>query len=158
MARRTALIATAAAAAALAALVLVAWLAWRGWLRTPLRAAALPPPRKPTPSEKVTARLINAMDHNMRSLELGEWFLDQVVRGGGCSADVRGIVERVPLANDVTRGELRTHLADLVVALCADGSGAGFQGQVAALRAALQPDGLLSGMNGYSIKSPVPLP
>lgn len=146
-----------ALATAAAVALLAAWLVWRRWLRTPRHAAALPPPRKPTPAEKIMARMINAMDHDLRSLELGEWFLDQVVAGGGCGAQVDAIVQRVPVINDITRAELRRHLSELLDALCIDGRG-GLATQVAALRAELQPGGLLGGMNGYSIKSSVLLP
>lgn len=131
------------------------------WLRLDSpRPQALPPPRPPTPAEKLVARLINAMDHDMRSLELGRWFLDQVRRQarerGGCEVvDVPGIVARVPGANEVTRAELRKHLTELVALLC---SGGQFDAQLDALARALLPDGLLGGMPGYRLTSARALP
>ena len=144
------------------------------------RTVAAPPGRALTNADKIIARLINAADHDMRSVELGRWFVRQVrsasaaIAPGDCTPEafpLAAIADRVPGANAVTKAELANHLADLVREACAV---AGARGDIAATLLDFEigalgpadgqtakPDqaaGLLLGMPGYALTSPVPLP
>lgn len=148
-------------------IVFTVFLFQKGRRDTP-RPVALPPPRKPDVSEKILARLINAVNYDMRSLQLGSWFLMQLRRQATSSSadacvrglDFEGIAAKVPGANPVTRAEVATHLRDLVYTLCATKDTSSLVQAIDDLEYdALNPrTGLLIGMPGYRRTSPVPLP
>jgi len=166
-----ALVLIAAAAVVAVAVVLVWWLRPKRMRRGPTvpNATAAPPFRTPTASDKILARMVNAVNHDMRSLELAQWFAAQLagaVRASGyaCGSqrplDYSGIAAKVPGANDVTKLELRSHMADLMAEACA-GSGKGSLADTLlrfGASAAHPATGVLAGMPGYSVKSAVPLP
>jgi hypothetical protein len=92
MARRDWILATTVILACVAAVVgLVLWLKARGKARSKAAdqstvqdegrlPAAEPPSRPPTRGDKLLASLINAMDADARSIELGRWFLSTLRR------------------------------------------------------------------------------
>lgn len=169
------ILAYAVVACFVAGFIGVVWLAARALRQPPQKRvpppggalpAARPPNRTPTEGDKILARLINAVDHDMRSIELGNWFLAEINRlrvpcdAGVRSAELLAIARRVPGANSVTQSELYGHLTDLVNELCRGGAArSAFASRVSSLRAtALSAGGLLLGMPGYSAKSNRPLP
>lgn len=120
-----------------------------------------PPPRKPTAADLAIAGMINAADHDMRSLELGHWFLDRVRQqydqGRGCDIDYDAIVQSLPGTNDVTRAEQASRLRRLMGIVCDDDD------PMAKLdfyrKAALDPvNGTVVALHKYPVRSPVPLP
>lgn len=160
-----------------------AWRAWRSRKSAPAATPSTPSPsgklkeatmpgRKPAEADAVTARLINAVNHDMRSLELGRWFFAQMRARAAASAtmcdrqtgtlDFADIARKVPGANAVTQAEVQTHLRDLARQICSLATSTG----VSAERAASQleavvfgaKDGILGGMPGYAAASPVALP
>lgn len=145
--------------AVLGGLVAVAMLADR----RRFNPTAAPPSRPLRESDKIIARMINAVNHDARSLELGRWFLFHLRRltaGYRCDPSVPldfwSIASRMPGANDITKLELQDHMRDLVREACA-------RGGVHKLRefeaSALDAhSGVLRGMPGYAERSPIRLP
>jgi hypothetical protein len=152
-----------------------------------LNTAALPPVRDPSLGDMALAGVINAIDADMRSIELGQWImqrLDRAIEGAdidqcGDARDLalQWIADEVPGANEVTRREIVKHLriiVNLAVVRCtADGSWArdrttpggraaakqSLRRALSAMRAsAFGKDGVLLGMPGYSERSRLPLP
>lgn len=127
------------------------------------KAVADPPFRPLTSAEKTMAALINAHDHDMRSLELGRWYVRQLralVKGTSCptNANFGAIAGKVPNANAVTKKEVERLLRELQADVCRGAKDVG-----AALdefeRMALHPStGVLAGMPGYAHTSPATLP
>lgn len=115
-------------------------------------------------SDKIIARMINAVNHDMRSLDLGWWFVNKLaLAGGSCAQGVDvGFVDQLPGANQVTRAELRGHATELAAEACAlsDRERTTFADALKKIgTAALDPDtGVLATMPGYTVKSAVPLP
>lgn len=147
-----------AALAALAVAAGFAVLASRSFVRNddtrPAHEQALAPRRRLTVPETVLARAINAVDYDMRSLELGEWIVSRV-RSGGCGTDAWAIASALPRLNDVARAEVQRHVAYLLRVSCA----LGLQRTMDDLDRELDPaSGVLAGMPGYSARSRVALP
>lgn len=148
------------------------WLLARRRAQTRPNITAAPPFRKPTDGDKIIARMINAANYDLRSLELGDWLVSQLSRaivaaGATCQSrdkiDYYALVNKIPGVNDVTKMELQNHMRDLVGVACSRVAATTPQQLVAELRrmadAAVNPDkGLLVGMPGYSVKSAVVLP
>jgi hypothetical protein len=163
--------------AVLAVVVLVAWRrrgAWQLWrLWAGRRAAAAPPARKPAASDQTLADAINAVNADMRSLELGRWYVAQLRKRatGACAAPAAAdkacaqIADLVPGANEVTRREVRGHLGDLLDLACADAAASGESVDTVLARYGQSAfglpggaPGLLAGMPGYAQRSPRALP
>lgn len=152
-------------------LVTSAWTALKRIGMKSRNATAAPPFRRLTESDRIISRLINAVNHDMRSLELARWFIAQLASsaansqfacGKGDALDVAAIAAKVPGANEVTRAELAAHLGDLVREACARKPQTPRE-FAAVLRefgdSAYHPvHGILKGMPGYSVGSSVPLP
>lgn len=163
-------VAAGAAAGCLLMLAVSAWIALAR-IEPSRNATAAPPFRRLTESDRIISRLINAVNHDMRSLELARWFIAQLASsaadgqyacGKGDSLDVAAIAAKVPGANEVTRAELAAHLGDLVREACARKPQTPRE-FAAVLRefgdSAYHPvHGILKGMPGYSVGSSVPLP
>lgn len=124
------------------------------------RSVALPPFRPPTKNDKLVAELINAHNYDMRSLELGRWYLRQLKALGSdkCSAPpVKSIVDKVPGLNEVTKVEVYRVLRELWSGVCETGNPSRALDDLE--RVSLHPTkGLLSGMPGYSVNSSIALP
>lgn len=135
---------------------------------------AAPPPRKPSASDQILARAINAVNHDMRSLELGGWLasrlgaaLSKVPGGDPCAPGARvdfGFLNALPGASALTKSELRGHLQALLKDACrraalAGGGATALTALRDSVRDALDPaTGTLVGMPGYSVLSRVKLP
>lgn len=158
-----------AVAIAIAAL-LVVW-ALRRTAPAPINEAAVAPSRPPTAEDKALARLINAIDADMRSIELGRWFVRALVArvevAPSCSdamtVDVGAIARAVPGANEIAQAEVRKHLRDVLALAAASCDPTRPGASVAdALRrmdvSAFGARGTLRGMPGYATTSKVPLP
>lgn len=174
MKRRTTVLALAAVGAALVAGSTAWW--WFGASK-PLHNAALPPRRVPSEGEKLLAALINVVDADMRSLELGRWYVRRLQAAArrlpfvDCATvvdaiDYGAIARDVPRANDVTRREIEWLLRQLVREAAAECSVERvvetdrFVGllDAYAVLAFDRDHGLLWGMPGYSRYSRLPLP
>ena len=178
-----------------AALVLIVWWVWLrkkkvvgGGEEAAIEStdhglhAPLPPSRTPGRSDKIVAVLINNLNADMRSLEIGRWFFkrlraqvmtkNSVKCGGGNYSDfnLEAIAAAVPGANDVTMGvtvkALRALVDEVRVSHCSGAAGAKTVSRDAFMQtlddfeaSALAPGrGVLLGMNGYALKSRLPLP
>lgn len=170
------------AAGAVAALVVAstAWWWFRGGpaplQRPPLHVTALEPRRSPTHSDKLLAALVNAVDADMRSLELGRWYVRRLQTAVAAlpyvdcatvaeAIDYAAIARDVPGANDVTRREVARLLRQLVedaTYKCPDRilDAAQFANVLAGygVLAFDRRDGLLWGMPGYTARSRLRLP
>lgn len=147
---------------------------------TPLAVVARPPSLPLTRSDSVLARLINAIDADMRSIELGKWFLAamraQVPVGTtlGCDDIVdmfayERIAAAVPGINDVTKRETVKTLRALASMLSVEACDMAYKSTVTSddLLAVLDKyeksafddrQGVLLGMPGYSTASRLALP
>ena len=88
------------------------------------RSAASAAKTPPTPAATLIGDLINNANYEMRSLELGRWFLNRLraeLRAGRSCGDVdhEAIVARLPGTNAVTRAEQAKHLRALLALACA---------------------------------------
>lgn len=155
----------------------VFYFARRGDVDAPLPVAA-PPRRRVTRADHLLSSLINAQNADMRSIELGRWFVASLRRVAAsfpgsmnCDAFVDAvpydaIAARVPRINDVARRETARLLRELLAHAAAD-CGVGGVVDPRAVDAALagfgeaafdDVDGLLWGVNGYTARSRAPLP
>ena len=139
---------------------------------TPVHVVAQPPARRPTKSDMALARLINTIDADMRSIELGRWFVYSLatrlysvrVCSDALRYDFAGIARRVPGANAVTQREIQKHLEAimrLAMASCPnDGNPRPSLGRALERMelSAFGINGTLRGMPGYANKSRLPLP
>lgn len=145
----------------------------------PLNTVAREPVRSLTKTDSLLARLLNAIDADMRSIELGRWFVAalraQLPRGGviDCNNvlnvfDYDSIAARVPRINAVTRRETAATLRALVeetalkvcdVPTARDTTPSALAGVLTAVEeSAFGASGVLLGMPGYSPRSRLPLP
>ena len=140
----------------------------------PINVIARPPMRKLTQGEKDLARVINAIDADMRSIELGRWFLRRLrdraqdaEDGASCAqiasdVEYRDIAADVPGINAVTERETVANLRRLMrslAATCKSGERDELVARIDELReSALGSTGILRGMPGYSEWSRVDLP
>lgn len=130
----------------------------------PLNLTAREPGRPLGESDKILARMINNVNADMRSIELGIWFIrklkESVKPQVSCTdpgIDFGGIVAQIPETNEITRSELMTDLRDLFRLACANGDIVRALDQMSF--DAFDPEsGVLLGMPGYSLKSRLPLP
>lgn len=143
----------------------------------PMHNAPQPPSRTPTKPDKLLAALVNNLNADMRSVEIGTWFLKRLAAQAmtkdviKCTDqntfDYFAIANAIPGANDVTKQMtvkgLRA-LVDTVLQKYCDGDTTTiapdqFINEMESYaRSAFGPDGVLLGMNGYSMKSRLPLP
>lgn len=147
-----------------------------------IRDVAAPPSSAPSRSDRIVASLINNLNADMRSLEIGRWFFARLRAqalaqwgnaGIKCSDDyfkLEAIAAAVPGANEVTAAAtvkaLRALVDEAKRAQCGGGAAMGEVPREAFLKtldqfqaSALAPGrGVLLGMNGYSEKSRLPLP
>jgi hypothetical protein len=150
--RTTTALLLAAVVVAIAAAV-VAW-----WTR---RRGPPPSPGKLTGPLPILADMINAVNYDMRSVELGRWLLTELqtqIEARGCGGvDYESIAAAVPGANDVTKTELQKHLRDLVAYTCASSRAPPAETlQQIEIRAFDAADGALT--SAYADASPVALP
>ena len=135
----------------------------------------LPPTTPLTDGDKALAALLNVVDADMRSIDLGRWFV-KGLRWVLSNSDIKTckdvamvsedqlavIADKVPGANEVTRREIRRRLRRVLdIPLCAPGYPlVSMLTQLDRMsdRAFRIPSGTLRGMPGYSIKSRLPLP
>lgn len=161
-----------AAAAVLALVGILWWMKSSGERSGAVVARSGIPYRPPKPSDGLLAALINNLDSDMRSIEIGSWFVArlraQVLAKSDpvkCDAsfDLASIASAIPGANPVTKAGAIVRLQRLVTELFK-----GCEGQTtkAALVRTLNKfeddafkpgSGLLLSMP-YSLKSPKPLP
>lgn len=142
-------------------LIVVALLLWLYiQITTPFEFRRIEQPRKPSAAAVIMGDLLNAANYELRSLELGRWFLDQLraqLREGTSCGDVdhEAIVARLPNTNDVTRAEQAKHLRALLALACA-----GPKSPMAMLDGfgALLATGPKVGVYAYAPRSSVPLP
>lgn len=131
------------------------------------------PYRIPSESDSALAALINVLDADMRSIEIGSWFISRLraqllakTNPIQCDTfiDLGNIATAVPGANDVTKAEIIIKLRRLVAALFKGCSGTTTKELLvntldAFEDSAFKPgSGLLLRMPGYSLKSSKPLP
>lgn len=124
-----------------------------------------PAPSAGSATQSMTS-LINVHDHDMRSLELGRWYVAKLRvqvkdRGNTCATDFdfEPIAKKVPRINDVTRKEVVRLLRELVAELCSTSPSDLVAELDAFERRVLDPStGSLVGTPGYALKSSVPLP
>jgi hypothetical protein len=131
------------------------------------------PSRVPSKADSALAALVNSLDADMRSIEIGSWFVSRLraqimakVDPVRCDAflDLGGIADAVPGANALTKSEIVARLQRLVDVLFASCKGSTTKSElVRALDSfedsAFHPrTGILLAMPGYSAKSPRPLP
>lgn len=155
----------------------VLWAARRGAADSALPAAA-PPRRRVTRADELLASLINAQNAEMRSVELGRWFVASLRRvaasfPGAMNCDsfvdavpYDAIASRVPRINDIARRETARLLRELLSHAAADCGPGGVvnprdvDAKLAEFGEAAFDDlsGLLWGVNGYTARSRVPLP
>ena len=160
----------AIATAAVALGLLVWWLVARR-RRRQRNATAAPPFRKLTTSDRIIASLVNAVNYDVRSLELARWFVNQLIVEANKSKfacdknsstiDFAAIAAKVPQANEITQSEVQNHLRELVEEACKQSATHG--DFVSTLNAfgdsAYHPvRGVLTGMHGYSVDSSYTLP
>lgn len=161
---------------ALAAAVGGGWWWWSQQKKRPLRAAALPPQRPATRSDRLLADLINAQDADMRSIELGVWAVNKLrahvmsLNVVDCGTVAEGvpydsIAGEIPNINPVAKAETARLLKELVLHASAQCKGLQVTPATFAAtldmykRSAFHPTvGLLWGMNGYAARSPRRLP
>jgi hypothetical protein len=148
----------------------------------PVNAIAVPPAVAPSRSDKIVASLINNLNSDMRSLEIGHWFFGRLraqtlARGSDAAVkcaddyfDLRAIADAVPGANDVTKAatvkSLRALVDEAKRPMCGGGAAMGDVQRdvfIATLNkfeaSALAPGrGVLLGMPGYTERSRLPLP
>lgn len=131
------------------------------------------PYRKPSDSDDLIAKVINSLDADMRTIEIGSWFLSRLraqflaktdpVR---CDAfvDLWDIANAVPGANVVTKSELVKRLQQVVNLMFEGCKGSISKAELVRVLDAYEDSafhprtGLLLSMTGYSLKSPKPLP
>lgn len=138
-----------------AAAVAAVWIYFRVFSKAP------PPKTPPPPAAMILGDLINNANYELRSLQLGRWFVDQLRaelrEGRSCDeVDHDAIVARLPGANAVTRSEQTKHLRALLAMACE-----GQQSPLAMLdsyEAMLAPDAALAVMYAYAARSSAPLP
>lgn len=138
-----------------------------------MNLAAKPPGRPLTESDKILSRLINHVNADMRSLELGRWYLERLRRAYSVRT-VDGVVQcefeeiawtiarDIPRANDVTREAVTRDLIELQ-RLAIPKCGAKLRDVLDTLDMfddlAFGPKtGVLRGMPGYTERSSVALP
>lgn len=131
------------------------------------------PTRFPSESDSALAALINVLDADMRSIEIGSWFISRLraqllakTNPVACDTflNLSDIAAAVPGANDLTRSEIIVKLRRVVAALFKGCSGSTTKellvGTLDAFEdSAFKPgSGVLLTMPGYSLKSSKPLP
>lgn len=123
-------------------------------------------------SDMIIARMINAANYDLRSLELGQWFVRRLKAGVAATdfqcdpserdIDYEAVVDALPGMNDVTKREVQDHMRTLVMEACKRGptTAAGVAKTLNAFeQAAVGPaDGVLRTMAAYKEMSQVPLP
>ncbi len=131
------------------------------------------PYRKPTYSDDLLAKVINSLDTDMRSIEIGSWFLSRLraqilakpdpIR---CDTfiDLADIANAVPGANVVTKSEIIKRLQRVVDFMFKGCGGSMTKAELVRVLDAYEDSafhprtGLLLSMPGYSLKSSKPLP
>lgn len=131
------------------------------------------PTRIPSESDSALAALINVLDADMRSIEIGSWFVSRLraqllvkTNPVACDTfiDLRDIADAVPGANDLTKAEIVVKLRRLVAALFKECGGTTSKELLVRTLDAFEDSafkpgsGVLLTMPGYSLKSSKPLP
>lgn len=131
---------------------------------------AAPPGAPLTARDKIMARMVNALNYDMRSLKTGRWLGEALARAADKAGDAAcgaggvdlGFVERLPGMAPVTAAEVRGHLGELLKTACAanGGKAAGLSKRIRGMAAAAfaPGTGTLAGMPGYSLKPRADLP
>lgn len=156
------------AAAVVLALVGALW--WTS--RSAIVRPGMLPYRPPKNSDGLLAALINNLDADMRSIEIGSWFVGRLraqilakTDPVNCDAsfDLPSIADAIPGANPLTKAGTIVRLQKLVAELFKGCEGQTTKAALVRTLNAFEDDafkpgsGLLLSMP-YSLKSPVPLP
>ena len=116
-------------------------------------------PRLPDNADAFVSRAINAVNHDMRSVELGRWMIDQLKRYARCDTDDFSFLSyRIPGINAVAAQEVAVHLGSIMNLACEINPKAPSQALDDIGARTLGKGGLLVGMPAYRKKSPVKLP